>query len=285
MPGMDSGTQRAPEVEATTLTDLAGAWLFTHRSWNTRAAYEADLAGFAAWCSRTGRSPLRVTRDEIERFCTDCEDEGAGAATTRRRLAALTSFFDFAVTTGDAIDNPAQEVSRPENSDGGSPAELEEGEARALLGAAEELGPKAAVLVALLLLDGLKLGEALGVDIDDLRVSPPSVTVRRHGRGQSIPLQAATATAIDGYAASRTSGPLLLGNGVGEPARLTRSGAHHILKRAGAQAGITKTISANTLRRSYAANAHADGVSLDEIRANLGHFDRRTTRRLLPENP
>src|SRR4051794_34672 len=99
MVGMDSAAPDEPRFEAATLTELAGAWLFTHRSWNTRAAYEADLAWFAAWCSRTGRSPLRPTRDDIERCCGDGEEEGVGAASTRRRLAALTSFFDYAVTT------------------------------------------------------------------------------------------------------------------------------------------------------------------------------------------
>ena len=284
MQDMSSGPQQDSTVEAA-LTDLAGAWLFAQRSWNTRAAYEADLAWFAAWCARAGRSPLGVTQDDVERFRTESEAAGAAPATTRRRLAALTSFFDYAVTAGEVAENPAEGVARPASERGSSTAELDEDEAQTLLAAADDLGPKSAVLVALLLLDGLKLGEALSATLSDLGASPPSLTVTRQGRRQAIALHATTATAIEVYVAGRSAGPLLLGNSVTEPARLSRSGAHHILKNASSRAGITKTVSANTLRRSYATTAQAGGASLDEIRASLGHYDRRTTRRLLPEKP
>ena len=148
------------------------------------------------------------------------------------------------------------------------------------------LRTKATALVALLMLDGLKLGEALDADLDDLTGPPPTLTVTRQGRFQTIALDPSTASAIDMYAAERTTGPLLLGKSpTREPARLTRFGADHLVKRASAKAGITKPVSANTLRRYYATNAHAQGASLDDIRARLGHYDRRTTRRLLPENP
>jgi integrase/recombinase XerD len=272
------------ELEAR-LTELAGAWLLTHRSWNTRAAYEADLAWFAAWCAESGRSPLRVAQGDVERFCADAQAKGEGNAVTRRRLAALTSFFGYAVSSGDMTDNPAEDVARPPNSTVSSTAELDRGEAQAMLDAAEHVGPKAAVLVALLLLDGLKLGEALALDMDDVAVEPAAVTVTRQGRRQSLTLHAATAVAIDAYRSGRTTGPLLAGNGTPGDTRLTRSGAHQILKRASATAGITKPVSANTLRRYFASNAYTDGASIDDVRASLGHGERRTTRRLLSEQP
>jgi site-specific recombinase XerD len=264
------------------VTELAAAWLLTHRSWNTRAAYEADLTWFARWCSRSGCSPLRAAQGDVERFCADSEAQGHGAAVTRRRLAALTSFFDHAVTAGDMTDNPAERVERPMQAAASPPVELDECEAQALLGAAADLGPKAAVLVALLLIDGLKLGEALAIDIDDLGDDPSTVTVIRQGRRESLGLHATTAAAIDTYAHGRIAGPLLAGNDAAGT-RLTRSGAHQILKRASTNAGITKSVSANTLRRYFASSAHRDGASVDQIRASLGVGERRTTRRLLPQ--
>ena len=283
----DSGMatdHRNTELEAR-LTELAGGWLLTHRSWNTRAAYEADLAWFAAWCAESGRSPLRVAQGDVERFCADSQANGEGNAVTRRRLAALTSFFGYAVTSGDMTDNPAEDVERPPNSTVSSTAELDHGEAQAMLEAAEQVGPKATVLVALLLLDGLKLGEALAIDMDDVAVEPAAVTVTRQGRRQSLTLHATTAAAIDAYRSGRTTGPLLAGHGAAGGTRLTRSGAHQILKRASATAGITKPVSANTLRRYFASNAYSGGASVGDVRASLGHGERRTTRRLLPEQP
>jgi integrase/recombinase XerD len=276
-------TRNQRDAEAR-LTELAEAWLLTHRSPNTRVAYEADLAWFAAWCERAGRSPLRVAQGDVEQCCADSQDGGDGAAVTRRRLAALTSFFGHAVAAGDRADNPAEEVVRPMRAAGTPPIELDQCEAEALLEAADDLGPKASVLVALLLVDGLKLGEALAIDVGDLGVDPATVTVTRRGRRESVALHATSASAIAAYTQGRVTGPLLAGNGAAGN-RLTRSGAHQILKRASTNAGITKSVSANTLRRHFASSAYRDGASVDDIRASLGVNERRTTRRLLPQQP
>src|SRR5436190_19759867 len=94
-------------------TGLAAAWLFTHRSWNTRSAYDADLAGFAAWCAQTGRQPLHATRSDIEVYGSDVEATGARPALVRRRLAALTSLFRYA--SDDNTENPVEGGERAAN--------------------------------------------------------------------------------------------------------------------------------------------------------------------------
>jgi site-specific recombinase XerD len=267
-------------------TQVAGAWLYAHRSWNTRAAYEADLAWFAAWCRERGTTPLDVTRGDLEEVRDDCEARGDAPATVRRRLAALTSFFAFAQDAGIAHANPAQEVQRPERSEGSrpAPAVLDDGGARALWSAAGELGAKHAALVGLLMFDGVRLGEVLAADAGDVSQPPPTLMLRRRGRSHSIALHASTADVLETYLDGRDRGPLLLGGRPGgEPSRLTRFGADHLLKRASRQAGLVAPVSANTLRRRFVSRAHDAGMSLDEIRACLGHDDPRTTRRLLQE--
>ena len=267
-------------------TELAGAWLYAHRSWNTRSAYEADLAWFAQWCRERGTAPLAATRTDVERVRDACESDGASPATVRRRLAALTSFFDYAQDAGATDANPAEGVARPATAPASPTAHLGDADAGELLGAAAELGPKHAALVGLLMLDGLKLGEALATDAADLSSPPPTLTLRRRGRSQTVELHATTAAALDAYLEGRDEGPLLLGGRANEPSRLTRLtrfGADHLLKRASARAGLETPVSANTLRRHFVSSAHRAGASLDEIRACLGHDDLRTTRRLLPE--
>lgn len=282
--GMHSDAQRARAPEAR-FAGLAAAWLFTHRSWNTQAAYEADLAWFAAWCAQADRAPMLVTQQDVEQYRADCEASGASPALVRRRLAALTSFFRDALNGDDVATNPAEGVERPASPPGSSTAELTDGEAQALLAAASNLGPKAAALVSVLLLDGLKVGEALAADVDDL-AAPSRLTLDRQHRRQTVILHTATTAAIAAYLADRSTGPLFLGPSRGtEPSRLTRFGADYLLKRVTADAEITKPVSANTLRRHYVKSVQDRGASLDDIRARLGHYDRRTTRRLLPETP
>ena len=45
-----------------------------------------------------------------------------------------------------------------------------------MMASAHDLGPKPAVLVGLLMLDGLKLGEVLEADFDDLGGPPPTLS-------------------------------------------------------------------------------------------------------------
>jgi integrase/recombinase XerD len=267
---------------ASEFTTLAAAWLATHHSWNTRAAYEADLAWFADWCAQTGRSPLLATQDDVEQHRADCATAGAGPATIRRRLAALSSFFSYCKdATGE---NPAANVERPDAAATTSTAGLDEDEAERLDEAARAVGPKAALLVSLLMDAGLKLGEAIAADADDFATPPPTLTIMRGGRPQAVSLPVRTATAIGSCTSGRDRGPLLLGNATGRaPGRLTRAGANHIVKRVARHAGITKPVSANTLRRFFATNAFAQGVHIDEIRTRLGHDDRRTTERLIDQ--
>ena len=141
------------------------------------------------------------------------------------------------------------------------------------------------MLVTLLMDLGLKLGEVLDADAQDFATPPPTLITTRRDRPQPIALSRRTAAAIRSYLSGRESGPLLLGaSPTRTPGRLSRAGANHVLNRVTHRAGITKPVSANTLRRYYATNAYANGMHIDDIRAHLGHDDRRTTRRLLPLN-
>ena len=135
-----------------------------------------------------------------------------------------------------------------------------------------------------MLFDGLKLAEVLAADAEDVSVTPQGAELALERRDPlDLLLDARTATALVSYLDGRTEGPLLLGESPTRlPGRLTRFGADYMLKRLSADAGLDQAVSANTLRRSYVANAFAGGASVESIRDQLGHVDVRTTRRHLP---
>jgi integrase len=68
-------------------------------------------------------------------------------------------------------DSPVANVRRPKVSDDSSTVGLTVDELDGLLSAAEEHGPRSAALVSLLAYKGLRVGEVLAYDIEDLRVS------------------------------------------------------------------------------------------------------------------
>src|SRR5690606_6391963 len=102
---------------------------------------------------------------------------------------------------------------------------------------AAALDPRTGVLVHLLLGEGLRLGEVLGLDHVDVSGSATSkqVRVRRHGRSLTFALGPEGSRSIARLQRASTAGdgPLLTGpdRGPSGPMRLTRYGADHLLKR------------------------------------------------------
>jgi integrase len=202
-------------------------------------------------------------------------------------LSAVGSFLRFAEEHGHPGAAAAYAaVRRPDPGEASSTRVLSVSDARTLLQAADALHPKAALLVRLLMLDGLKVGEAVGADADDLSGRPPrtALHLERNGQHQILGLHHDTASAARAYLDGRTGGPLLLGDTTNRtPARLTRFGADYVLKRVAETARLGDGISANALRRRYVAAAHEDGVELDDIRRHAGHVEERTTLRYLTD--
>lgn len=261
------------------------AWLDGLGSARTRDAYGRDLGAFVAWCDARGRAPLEVSATDVAEYRDDCGDSGALPATVARRLSALASFYEHAVAARAVTLNPVVAVDRPAPAHQGQSHGLDEDDALRLLDAAAAVGPKAVVLVALLMLEGMKLAEALGLDIEQLAGSGWAMraTVTRRGGEEDLALDGRTVRAIRDYLGGRTSGPLLIGERpVRErSSRLTRFGADFLLKRAATVAGLTP-VSANTLRRTYITLSHRDGVAVDHIARRVGHASARDTQRYLP---
>jgi site-specific recombinase XerD len=266
-------------------TALAAAWLETKASSNTRVAYERDLLGFIAWCDERDQRALDARTGDLDAYRDACLIAGASPATVTRRLSGIASFFRFVTEAGARGTNPADDVERPAP-DPQRPV-LDDRERAALVEAAADLGPKTAALVALLALDGMKLGEVLAVDVPRVRIANGAVAVEltRRGRRTAVAVAPDTATAVTAYVATRRRGPLFLGDSAvaDRPTRLTRFGADFLIKRAAVAAGIPKPVSASMLRRSYMDAEHRAGTPLADIAEHVGHREVRETARIVDD--
>ncbi|HJZ27648.1 MAG TPA: tyrosine-type recombinase/integrase, partial [Streptosporangiaceae bacterium] len=117
---------------------------------------------------------------------------------------------------------------------------LDRNELGALLVAAG-LGPATEhALISLLALNGLRVSEATGADIEHLgleRGHRTLVITRKGGKVVTIPLAPRTARAIDLAVGERGDGPLFL---AADGRRLDRHGAGRIVRRVARRAGLTK---------------------------------------------
>ena len=132
----------------------------------TREAYALDLRQFTTWCRARSLALFAVRRADIEGFARDLEAKGRARATVTRRLSTIAGFYKYAVEEELLGTSPAAHVRRPRVDYESHAVAPDRNELGALLVAAE-LGPPAEhALISLLTLNGLRVSEATGADIE-----------------------------------------------------------------------------------------------------------------------
>ena len=227
----------------------------------TREAYSLDLRQFTGWCRARSLPLFSVRRADIETFARELEARGrAPGNRLTRRLSTIAGFCRYAVE-GELLDySPAAHVRRPRLDYESHASALDRSEVGALLVAAG-LGPAAEhALISLLALNGLRVSEITGADIEHLgleRGHRTLVITRKGGKVVTIPLAPRTARAIDLATGERTDGPLFV---TADGRRLDRHGAARIVRRVTRRAGIGKHVGPHTLRHAFITAALDAGV-------------------------
>ena len=258
---------------------LALAGFLAGYSGLTRQAYELDLRQFASWCQQHHLRLFQARRADIECFARDLEARGRARATVTRRLCTIAGFYRYAVEEELLDHSPAAHVRRPRLDYESHATGLDRNELGALLVAAG-LGPPAEhALISLLALNGLRVSEATGADVEALGVERGHrtlVVIRKGGKVVTIPLAPRTARAIDLAIGERCQGPVFL---AADGRRLDRHGAARIVRQVARRAGITKPVGPHTLRHEFITAALDAGVPLRDVQEAASHADPRTTMR------
>jgi site-specific recombinase XerD len=245
----------------------------------TRDAYTLDLRQYTSWCTQHGLHLFTARRADIECFGRDMEARGRARATIARRLCTIAGFYRYAVEEDLLEHSPAAHVRRPRLDYESHAVGLDRNEVGALLVAAG-LGTAAEhALMSLLAINGLRISEALGADINQLGIERGHRTLtvlRKGGKLVTIPLAPRTARAIDLTVGERIEGPIFLR---ADGQRMDRHCASRIVRRIARRAGLDKKISPHTLRHAFITAALDAGVPLRDVQEAASHADPRTTMR------
>ena len=254
-----------------------GAFLAGYRG-QTRDAYALDLRQFVAWCDQHDLKLFAVRRADIECFARDLEALARATATVARRLSTVAGFYRYADEEGLLSPSPATHVRRPRIDYESHATGLDRNEVGALLVAAGLASAHDHALISLLAINGLRVSEALGANIEALGIERGHRTltvVRKGGKIVIIPLAPRTARAIDLAIGERVEGPIFLANAD----RLDRHAAWRIVRRLARKAGINKPVGPHTLRHAFITAALDAGVPLRDVQEAASHADPRTTMR------
>jgi site-specific recombinase XerD len=231
----------------------------------TRDAYALDLRQFIAWCQEHNVRLFAARRADIECFARDIEARRRARATVARRLCTVAGFYRYVEREALLERSPAAHVRRPRLDYESHATGLDRNEG-ALLVAAGLASAREHTLVSLLAINGLRVSEALGADIEALGIElgHRALTVlRKGGKVVTIPFAPRTARAIDLAIGERAEGPIFVGTN-GE--RLDRHAAWRIVRRLARKAGINKPVGPHTLRHAFITAASFDaGVPLRDV--------------------
>jgi integrase/recombinase XerD len=253
---------------------------------NTVEAYLRDLRRLGEFAASRGvREPGRVSRSLLRDFVYLLKDLGLSAATIRREVSAIRTYYGFLVGEGRVAEDPSDRSETPRRGRA-LPDTLSVSDIESLLAAPhidEPLAWRDRTLLELGYGSGLRVSELCGLGLTDLLLTDNLVRVfGKGGKERLVPIGRSVIGAVSVYLHTlrptldrgASKGRVLL-NARGQP--LSRVGAWGIVKRAAERAGIRKRVTPHTLRHSFATHLLEGGADLRAVQEMLGHADLSTT--------
>lgn len=277
---------------------------------NTIRSYETDLEQFLHFLTPPGVAtplPQDVTHLMIREFMAQLHDLNLEKSSIARKLAAIRSFFKYAVREGIVVRNPARMVSTPKLPKR-IPAVLSAEDLNAFLDGVVE-GPKRAsgrrknrglhddshlmikrdrAILEFLYASGLRVSELTGLNLADIDRNDLMLRVRGKGNKERIiPYGGKAEAALQAYEPVRQE-MLRKAGGRGDQmaiflnhfgTRLTQRSVARIVKKYARLANINWDLHPHSLRHAFATHLLADGADLRAIQELLGHSSLSTTQR------
>lgn len=250
-----------------------------------------------------------VERGEMRVYLGALRDRGLARSSVARRLSAIRTFYRFMVNKGYVSKDPASEVQtpRPERH---LPRVLSIAEAARLV---EEPGRQQSdrtpqrdrALLEVLYGGGLRVGEAVAMNVEDVDLKEGFVRARGKGRRERMapisrraveevgryineewPRLAAKARKkiVDTGSSGLEGGAVAEADAAGTPLFLNRSGgrlsersAHRIVIRYAQRANLGRGTTPHTLRHSFATHLLERGADLRSVQELLGHLSLAST--------
>jgi integrase/recombinase XerC len=277
---------------------------------HTLRSYENDLGQFVSFLTPPDveTPPIQdVTHLLIREFVSHLHDQKLEKSSIARKLAAIRSFFKFAVREGLVVRNPARLVATPKlpkkipavlsaedvNTflDGVVTGMTVPATGRKLYAARADaalLLKRDRAILELLYASGLRVSELTGLNLADMDRKEQMLRVRGKGNKERIiPYGGKAEQALAAYVPLRAE-ILLKARQHGAPqavflnhlgARLTPRSVARIVKKYVRLVNINWDLHPHSLRHAFATHLLADGADLRAIQELLGHSSLSTTQR------
>lgn len=260
---------------------------------NTVGAYRTDLESFVSFLCNDyltlGRDQLdlkTVDHLTVRAYLAHLNRRKLSRSSTARHLSALRSFFKYLMREGVVEANPARTVTTPKR-EKHLPSVMQPADVLLLLEQPDldtPLGVRDRAWMEMLYASGLRIGELVGIDIEDVELRAKLVKVRGKGSKERIvPFGSKAEEALRAWLATRSElvrdieEPALFLNYRGE--RITTRSVRRLFDAYLRDASLRAGISPHTMRHSFATHLLNGGADLRGIQELLGHASLSTTQK------
>jgi integrase/recombinase XerC len=256
---------------------------------HTLRSYEADLQQLLSYLrSNNIQSLNRVQKNTLRAFLSDLLDAGLSRRSVGRKIACLRSFFRFTKRRRITTSNPTLTLISPKI-EKRLPSFLDE---RTTLHLLDELNAKTpegrrdSAILELFYSTGIRLGELISLNLDDVDLEQGIVKVTGKGRKQRIvPLGRKAITSLKHYLADRSPFARRSAEMGGQPAffvtakgqRFYPEAIARIVKRHIGKVSELEKKSPHVIRHTFATHLLNRGADLRAVKELLGHESLSTT--------
>ncbi len=256
---------------------------------NTVSAYASDINFFLDYLKTKGLGDYStLKRDDILNYLESCSEQSMESASIARKLVSIKVFFKYLLTERLTLSDITDVMNSPKLwrilPDFLSFKEINKILEMFPSNAKEPLTIRNRAVIEVLYSCGLRVSEAVNLQLHDLKFDDGIIRVTGKGEKQRIvPIGAPAERIILKY--MEKARPELLKGKTNQPKvflsvngkALTRARIWGVVKSAAKLAGIKKNIYPHTLRHSFASHLLENGADLRVIQEMLGHADISTT--------
>ena len=282
-------TASAPALQEATGRFLQFLAAQRNASQLTVKSYREDLTHLLDYLTQQfGQEPAvdQITAVDLRGYLGQLHEQHYARSTIARRLAAVRSFFRYAILQGWCRTNPAKALRNP-RPQRKLPHFLSTEEVARLLEAPPAdtpLGLRDRAILEVMYSAGLRVSEVVGLNDGDLDFAGSLLRVRGKGRRERLaPLGSYAQQALRDYLKVRTLAPDVP-QGPAAPVfvnrfgrRLTTRSVARMLEKYLKITGLDRRTSPHTLRHSFATHLLDAGADIRSVQELLGHKSLATT--------
>jgi integrase/recombinase XerC len=256
---------------------------------HTLKAYREDISqALLYWQTQLGKQAqvAQISTRSVRGFLAHLHELGLSKSTIARRLAAVRSWFRFLCRQGELTANPAEGLRGPRK-EKKLPRFLTEEKTEKLLQAPRgeaSLSSRDQAILETIYSAGLRVSEAINLNLEDLNLDDNVVLVRGKGKKERLAFLGESASlALQTWLKERllvmkekgTETPAVFMNRFGT--RLTTRSVGRLVAKYLRQEGMAGQASPHSLRHSFATHLLDRGAEIRGVQELLGHRSLSTT--------